>query len=327
MVGRVVLTRPANLCTNIVRGLHHASRLCEQSSQPARITQGSASLASFALTRPGIVLHRFAQPLVGPSDWSNVRRTFQGGSANIHAGGWSVTPMWAELVMFQRHGLSNASSDHKLYGAYASGEATRTVKADLYWLSVNNASANFNGTSGHERRPTIGGRLWRRAQSGHRPSTHETLPGLDFDLEGRASRRCATAAIALAVDTNVKDGRMSSSPGPTSRSSIAISSACVHEVVRNARRAGHLCENRMTRPGENPVARNVPGCQCLVAFVTSAPPVHAGPVDTRDGRDDTMSGAIVLDGLPARQNCAVIVDNHEAPSCDLWIERVERHPR
>jgi Alginate export len=125
-----------------------------------------------------------AQRLVGPSDWSNMRRTFQGGSAVIQAGGWSVTPMWTELVMFQQHGLSNASWDHKLYGAYASGQATGTVKADLYWLGVDNASAKVNQTSGHERRQTIGGRLWRRAQSGRRASTHERLPGLDFDVEG-----------------------------------------------------------------------------------------------------------------------------------------------
>jgi alginate export protein len=124
-----------------------------------------------------------AQRLVGPSDWTNVRRTFQGGSAIIHAGGWSVTPMWNELVMFKQHGLSEATADHKLYGAYASGEATGTVKADLYWLGVDNASAKFNQTSGHEKRQTIGGRLWRRAPSPHQASTHEHLPGLDFDLE------------------------------------------------------------------------------------------------------------------------------------------------
>jgi Alginate export len=125
-----------------------------------------------------------AQRLVGPSDWTNVRRTFDGGSAVIHAAGWSVTPMWTELVMFQQHGLSNGSSDHKLYGAYASGKATGSVKADLYWLGVDNASARFNQTSGHEKRQTIGGRLWRRAPSVHQASTHEHLPGLDFDLEG-----------------------------------------------------------------------------------------------------------------------------------------------
>ena len=125
-----------------------------------------------------------AQRLVGPSDWTNVRRTVDGGSATIHAAGWSVTPMWAELVMFQQHGLSNGSSDHKLYGAYASGKAIGTVKADLYWLGANNASAKVNGTSGHEKRQTYGGRLWRRAPSGPRASTHGRLPGLDFDLEG-----------------------------------------------------------------------------------------------------------------------------------------------
>ena len=124
-----------------------------------------------------------AQRLVGPSDWTNVRRTFQGGSANIRAIGWSVSPMWTELVMFQQHGLSNASSNHKLYGAYGSGPAFKTVKADLYWLGVNNASAAFNQTSGHEKRQTIGGRLWRRAQSVHQAHIHDHLPGLDFDLE------------------------------------------------------------------------------------------------------------------------------------------------
>ena len=125
-----------------------------------------------------------AQRLVGPSDWTNVRRTFQAGSAVIHAAGWSVTPMWAELVMFKPHGIGEASSEHKLYGAYASGKAKGTVKADLYWLGADNASARFNQTSGHEKRQTIGGRLWRRAPSGHGASTHERLPGLDFDLEG-----------------------------------------------------------------------------------------------------------------------------------------------
>lgn len=123
------------------------------------------------------------QRLVGPSDWTNVRRTFQGGSAIIQAFGWSVTPMWAEQVIFQQHGLSNASSDHKLYGAYASGQAAGTVKADLYWLGADNRSARFNQTSGHEKRQTIGGRLWRRAQSPHQASAHEHLPGLDFDVE------------------------------------------------------------------------------------------------------------------------------------------------
>jgi hypothetical protein len=41
-----------------------------------------------------------SQRLVGPSDWSNVRRTFQGVSGNIRASSWEVTPFWTELVVF-----------------------------------------------------------------------------------------------------------------------------------------------------------------------------------------------------------------------------------
>ena len=134
------------------------------------------------------------QRLVGPSDWTNVRRTFQGVSGIVDAGGWSVTPMWAELVVVEPHKFDEASPDNKLYGVYASGAATNTVTADLYWLGVDNASTTFNQTSGRERRQTIGGRLWRgrerlaapEPQTEQRPAFHENIgssPGLDFDLE------------------------------------------------------------------------------------------------------------------------------------------------
>jgi hypothetical protein len=134
------------------------------------------------------------QRLVGPSDWTNVRRTFQGATAIIDAGSWSITPMWTELVTFKTHGFSEASPNNKLYGVYGSGPATDTVTADLYWLGVDNASAAFNETSGHERRQTIGGRLWRGhvplsapvARTDGRSAAHESAgsaPGADFDLE------------------------------------------------------------------------------------------------------------------------------------------------
>ena len=104
-----------------------------------------------------------SQRLVGPSDWTNVRRTFQGVSGIVDVAGWRVTPFWAELVVVDTDKFDKASPGNKLYGAYASGDATKTVKADVYWVSANNASSTFNGTSGHERRETVGGRLARNA--------------------------------------------------------------------------------------------------------------------------------------------------------------------
>ena len=117
-----------------------------------------------------------AQRLVGPSDWSNVRRTFQGVSGMAHAGQWAVTPFWTELVVVQPHAFDDASPGNKLYGVYASKDAGSAATPELYWLAADNTSATFNGTSGHERRHTIGGRFSRAAASAH----------ADFDVEAAA---------------------------------------------------------------------------------------------------------------------------------------------
>ena len=122
-----------------------------------------------------------AQRLVGPSDWTNVRRTFQGGSGTAHVGSWHLTPFWAELVVGNTDKFDEASPDNKLYGVYASGDATKTVKADLYWLSANNASTAFNGTSGHEKRQTLGGRLSHNAPA--HPGFQVEAAGLAFEVE------------------------------------------------------------------------------------------------------------------------------------------------
>jgi hypothetical protein len=117
-----------------------------------------------------------AQRLVGPSDWSNVRRTFQGVSGILQAGGWSVTPFWTELVVVRPQSFDEASPGNKLYGVYASRADKDAVASDVYWLAVDNRSASFNGTSGRERRHTLGGRLSRAAAAAR----------ADFEFEGAA---------------------------------------------------------------------------------------------------------------------------------------------
>jgi hypothetical protein len=115
-----------------------------------------------------------AQRLIGPSDWSNVRRTFQGLSGIVRAGGWSVTPFWTELVVFRPQAFGEASPGNKLYGVYASRAASGGASPELYWLAVDNAHASFNGKSGRERRQTVGGRLSRTSAPAR----------ADFDVEG-----------------------------------------------------------------------------------------------------------------------------------------------
>ncbi len=60
-----------------------------------------------------------------------------------------------------------------------------------------------------------------------------------LSVSARMSTNTGTAprsTNAFAVDTNVNDGMMTSSPGSRSSSSADISSAAVHEWVRSARR-------------------------------------------------------------------------------------------
>jgi len=68
-----------------------------------------------------------------------------------------------------------------------------------------------------------------------------------FSVSGRTSAKTGRAprsAKALAVETKVKDGTMTSSPGFRSNSSPAISSACVQEVVSSALPTPCSCSSR-----------------------------------------------------------------------------------
>jgi alginate export protein len=94
-----------------------------------------------------------AQRLVGTSDFTNVRRTFDGGAGIFRVGDWTITPLWVELVVVQQYRFNESSADQKLYGIYGTGPAhPLPVDLDLYWLGVDNAGVTFNGTSGREQR-------------------------------------------------------------------------------------------------------------------------------------------------------------------------------
>jgi hypothetical protein len=115
-----------------------------------------------------------AQRLVGVSDFTNVRRTFDGGAGIVRIQDWTITPFWAELVIVDKYRFNESTPDNKLFGVYATGALhVLPVNVDLYWLDVDNKSASFNGTAGRERRHTLGGRTWGKVGS----------TGLDFEVE------------------------------------------------------------------------------------------------------------------------------------------------
>jgi hypothetical protein len=128
-----------------------------------------------------------SQRLVGPGDFSNVPKTFDGAAAYVRAWDWTITPFWAMAVpIVHKYRFNESTIDQQLFGVFATrptaavgrAPASGTVRPlygeiDLYWLGVNNANATFNGTSGREIRHTLGGRT-----AGKIGQTD-----LDFDVE------------------------------------------------------------------------------------------------------------------------------------------------
>ncbi len=116
-----------------------------------------------------------AQRLVSPLDWSNTRRTFDAASAILTLGNWQATGFWTRPVRVNRYALNDWGPKDSFYGLYASGFVVgQEVRTDLYWLGLDRDDATWNGTTGHEKRQTLGARV-----SGVLPGT-----ALDFDVEG-----------------------------------------------------------------------------------------------------------------------------------------------
>jgi len=137
-----------------------------------------------------------SQRLVGPGDFTQIPRTFDGGAAAARIADWTVTPFWTEpVVITEKYKFNESSSDHKLFGIFGSGPAHfLPVILDLYWLGVDNVGVTFNGTSGREERHTLGGRV--HGTAGPSP--------LDFEVEGDSQfgtvgRRDIAASMFTAV--------------------------------------------------------------------------------------------------------------------------------
>ena len=118
-----------------------------------------------------------SQRLVGPGDFTQVPRTFEGGMGIIRVADWTVTSFWAQPVVVDKYRFNKSTSDQRFFGVFGTGPVhVLPVNLDLYWLSADNAAATFNGTPGRERRHTFGGRTWGKIGR----------TGLDFEVEGAA---------------------------------------------------------------------------------------------------------------------------------------------
>src|SRR5216117_1238628 len=136
-----------------------------------------------------------SQRLVGPGDFTQVPRTFDGGEAIVRIADWTITPVWTQVVVVDKYRFNESTSDQKLFGVYSTGPLhVLPVNLDLYWLGVNNARVSFNATAGREERQTLGGRVWGKVGA----------TGLDFEVEGASQfgtvgRGDIAASMATAV--------------------------------------------------------------------------------------------------------------------------------
>jgi len=137
-----------------------------------------------------------SQRLVGPGDFTQIPRTFDGGTASVRIADWTISPFWTEAVpIVHKYRFNESTSDHTFFGIFSTGPLHRlAVNLDLYWLDADNATATFNGTTGHERRETFGGRVWGKIGA----------TGLDFEVEGASQfgtvgRGDVAAAMATAI--------------------------------------------------------------------------------------------------------------------------------
>jgi hypothetical protein len=118
-----------------------------------------------------------SQRLVGPGDFTQVPHTFEGGAGFLRIFDWVITGFWAQPVVVDKYRFDKSTPDQELFGAFATGPLhLLPVNLDLYWLDASNRIAAFNGTTGRERRHTLGGRLWGKIAA----------TGLDFEVEGAA---------------------------------------------------------------------------------------------------------------------------------------------
>jgi Alginate export len=125
-----------------------------------------------------------SQRMVGPGDFSQDPKTFDGGAAYVRAGDWAITDFWGMFVpIVHKYSFNKSTIDQQLFGIFATrpiealgrppasgflrplsaqtdarNDAWPSGEIDFYWLGVANTSATFNGTHGHELRQTLGAR-------------------------------------------------------------------------------------------------------------------------------------------------------------------------
>lgn len=162
------------------------------------VTLPLGSSASFTLRGGRQVIVFGDERLIGVSDFTNVRRTFDGARGTLTTPGNTLDVFYARPVQVLPHDLDNDVPDTSIAGVYDTWElpgvwAAAKPRLEMYAFYVNRQSITFNQTTAGEERYTFGARL-----------TAHPKP-FDFDLEpdyqigrfnGQETHSFSVAAIA-----------------------------------------------------------------------------------------------------------------------------------
>ncbi len=140
------------------------------------VTLPLAADASFTLRGGRQVIVFGAQRLIGVSDWTNVRRTFDGVRGTLATSGNTLDIFYARPVRVLEYDLDDDVPDTSITGVYDTLElpgalAKAKAKLEMYAFYVERQSITFNQTTAGETRYTLGSRFTARPKP------------FDFDLE------------------------------------------------------------------------------------------------------------------------------------------------
>jgi hypothetical protein len=115
------------------------------------------------------------QRLVSPLDWSNTRRTWDGGDVIWTGAKGRLDAFVTQVVPVQKYEFNDTNSDDQFWGLYGTGTCPLTkLGADIYYLGLDRETGVYDSGSGHEVRHTVGLRLGGKIKD----------TNADVDLEG-----------------------------------------------------------------------------------------------------------------------------------------------
>lgn len=141
----------------------------QQGYVEVRVAPGARSALAVRAGRQDLLFGK--QRLVSPLDWANTRRTFDAVRATLAVSPWTVDAFYAHPVRVLKSLVNRWDGAVDFMGLHAQRRGGR-VGFDVYWLALGRDAATFNGTTGRERRHTVGARAVRG------PGRH-----VEFDVE------------------------------------------------------------------------------------------------------------------------------------------------